>query len=134
MNLSYLSFQPAAPGTTELVEAGSDEDSADARILHDAAAEAQRREAGDNRDVSELFGDSETEKETGVSTRSLKLARAAVAETSDFKPEKRSKAKRVAPTRKSTRAQTSKSSAATSKSSHVAIPTSGRQKQRASSK
>ena len=46
MNLSfYLSLQYAAPGTTELAEAGSDEDSVDARILHDAAAEAQMREA-----------------------------------------------------------------------------------------
>ena len=80
---------------------------------------------GDSGDVSELFGDSETEKETGVSTRSLKRARAAVAETSDFEPEKRPKAKWAAPTRKSTRAQTSKSSTATSKSSFVAAPTAG---------
>ena len=51
-----------------------------------------------------------------------KRARADVAETSDSEPEKQLKPKRTAPTRKSIRAQTSKSSKAASKTFSVVAP------------
>ena len=50
---SFLIF--AAPGNTEMVDIGSEEESADARILHEAAAEAKRREVGEGGDFFELL-------------------------------------------------------------------------------
>ena len=90
--------------TTETTYVGSEEESADALILQEAATEAKRREIGGGGDISDLLGDSEAEGELEISTRAPKRSWIVVVETSDSEPEKQSKPKRATSTKKSTRA------------------------------
>ncbi|KAB2612199.1 hypothetical protein D8674_041704 [Pyrus ussuriensis x Pyrus communis] len=90
-----------------LIDVGSEEESADALILQEVAAEAKRQKVGEGGDTSKLFRDSEAEREPKVNIRAPKWARIVVVENSDSEAEKQPKLKRAISTRKSTRAQTS---------------------------
>ncbi|KAB2634778.1 hypothetical protein D8674_038198 [Pyrus ussuriensis x Pyrus communis] len=96
-----------------------EEETADALVLQEAAAEVARQKAGsshvheDVKNISKMFSESETEAGPEVETRALRWARSAVVESSNSKPERVSKAKpdssapRATPTKKITRSQTS---------------------------
>ncbi|KAM1299030.1 hypothetical protein ACFX2F_025769 [Malus domestica] len=112
----------------ESVPMESEDDSADAAVLHGAAAEAERREAGEGRDVSE---DSGAEEEAPkVITQVSKRRKAVVIKTSDSNPTSQSKTKQPIPTSKSKRARTVQ----TFKSSASSVPVSkaSRKKQKSS--
>ncbi|XP_070660624.1 uncharacterized protein [Malus domestica] len=90
----------------ESVPTESEDDSADTAVLHGAAAEAERREAGKGRDVSE---DSGAQKEAPEATIQVsKRRKAVVIENSDSDPASPPKTKRriSTPTRKSKRTRT----------------------------
>ncbi|KAB2595672.1 hypothetical protein D8674_031122 [Pyrus ussuriensis x Pyrus communis] len=74
---------------------GSDEEDADTLILQEAAIEAKRRDAGEDADISELFGYSEAKEELEANTRAPRRARTVMVETSDSKPEKQPKPKQA---------------------------------------
>ena len=112
----------------------SEEESMDTRVLHEVAAGAKRAEAGEGRDISELFGDSEAEGETEVHTKALKRKNTVVIETSDsdYERSEQKQQKRASPIRRSKRARAAK--APKSSASSVPAPEEGRKKQKASSK
>ena len=114
---------------SEVIE--SEDDSADAAILHGAAAKTGRREAGEGADVSESFGDSGAEETPEVLIKAPKRKKAAVTKTSDPDPVPLPKTTRPTLTRKSKRARTTahpKSSAPS-----APVPEAGRKKQQSSS-
>ncbi|KAM1567211.1 hypothetical protein ACFXTH_046354 [Malus domestica] len=114
---------------SEVIE--SEDDSVDAAILHGAAAEAGRREAGEGADVSESFGDLGAEETPEVLIKAPKRKKAAVIKPSDPHPVPLPKTTRPTLTRKSKRARTTappKSSAPS-----ALVPEAGRKKQQSSS-
>lgn len=119
-----------------MADIGSKEDADDAQILHEATAEAKKRETGECEDVSDLSGDLEAEGELEANTRTFKQARTVMVETSDFELEEQPNPKRATPTMKSKRAKTSKFSKPTYASQIFvgAVPLVGRKKQKTSSK
>ncbi|KAM1208160.1 hypothetical protein ACFX2J_013859 [Malus domestica] len=112
----------------ESVPIESEDDSADAAVLHGATAEAKRREGGKGGDVSEDSGVEEEAPE--VITQVSKRRKAVVIETSDSDLASPPKTKRPIPTRKSKRTKTVQ----THKSSTSFAPVSeaGRKKQKSS--
>ncbi|XP_050141119.1 uncharacterized protein LOC126617104 [Malus sylvestris] len=94
---------------TESEAIESENDSADAAVLHGAAAEAERREAGEGTDVSESLGDSgaeETIKEIAKDTiKASKRKRVAITKTIISDPALPSATTRPILTRKSKRAR-----------------------------
>ncbi|KAM2144909.1 hypothetical protein ACFX1X_046757 [Malus domestica] len=113
---------------SEVIE--SEDDSVDAAILHGAAAEAGRREAGEGADVSESFGDLGAEETPEVLIKAPKRKKAAVIKPSDPHPVPLPKTTRPTLTRKSKRARTTappKSSAPS-----ALVPEAGRKKQQSS--
>ncbi|XP_070674746.1 uncharacterized protein [Malus domestica] len=72
-----------APVDVELKVIESEGDSADAAILHGAAAEAERREAGEGTDISESIGDSEAEGTPKAITKALKRKKVVMAKDPD---------------------------------------------------
>ncbi|KAM2531521.1 hypothetical protein PS1_000239 [Malus domestica] len=113
---------------SEVIE--SEDDSADAAILHGAAAKTGRREAGEGADASESFGDSGAEETPEVLIKAPKRKKAAVIKTSDPDPVPLPKTTRPTLTRKSKRARTTappKSSAPS-----APVPKAGRKKQQSS--
>lgn len=134
INSSFTYFL-VAQGNTETTDIRSDKEDADVLILQEAATEAERREARECGDIYELFGDSEAEEEAEANTRTPRLVRTVLVETSDSELEKQPKPKRATLTRKSTRSQTSQSSKAVSalNTSNVVVSVTGRQKRTSSS-
>ncbi|KAM1149214.1 hypothetical protein ACFX2B_029527 [Malus domestica] len=113
---------------SEVIE--SEDDFADAAILHGAATEAGRREAGEGADVSESFGDSGAEETPKALIKVPKRKKAAVTKASDPDPAPLPKTTRPTLTRKSKRARTT----APPKSSALSapVPEAGRKKQQSS--
>ncbi|KAM2968158.1 hypothetical protein FF1_028335 [Malus domestica] len=102
----------------------SEEDSADAPVLHGDAVEAQRREAGVGGDVSESFGDSDAEEVPEANIKASKRTKVVMVETSESELVSPHKPKRPTPTRRSKRAMTfqaSKSSASSAPVSKAGI-------------
>ncbi|XP_070664595.1 uncharacterized protein [Malus domestica] len=75
-----------APVDTESEAIESENDSADAAILHGAAAEAERREAGEGTDISESIGDSGAEGTPRIITKAPKRKKAAMTKDSNPDP------------------------------------------------
>ncbi|KAM2084315.1 hypothetical protein ACFX1R_022163 [Malus domestica] len=94
-----------APVDTESEAIESDNDSADAAILHGAAAEAERREAGEGTDISESIGDSGAEGTPKIITKAPKRKKAAMTKNSNPDPAPRPATIRPVLTRKSKRAR-----------------------------
>ncbi|KAM1258120.1 hypothetical protein ACFX2J_037594 [Malus domestica] len=94
---------------TESEAIESENDSADAAVLHGAAAEAERREAGEGTDVSESLGDSGAEETIkGIAkdtTKASKRKRVAITKTTISDPALPSATTRPILTRKSKRAR-----------------------------
>ncbi|XP_050114931.1 uncharacterized protein LOC126593094 isoform X1 [Malus sylvestris] len=107
--LSSLLPVSATSVDTESEAIESENDSADAAVLHGAAAEAERREAGEGTDVSESLGDSgaeETIKEIAKdTTKASKRKRVAITKTTISDPALPSATTRPILTRKSKRAR-----------------------------
>ena len=114
---------------SEVIE--SEDDSADAAILHGAVAEAGRREAGKGADVSESFRDSGAEETPEALIKATKSKKAAVTKTSDPDPVPLPKTTRPTLTRKSKRARTT--APPKPSVSFAPVPEAGRKKQQSSS-
>ncbi|KAM1307466.1 hypothetical protein ACFX2H_009713 [Malus domestica] len=112
----------------EVIE--SEDDSADAAILHGAAAEAERREAGEGTDISESIGDSGAEGTPKAITKALKRKKVVMAKDPDPDSAPLPTTTRPILTRKSKRARITippKSGAPS-----VPVPEAGRKKQQSS--
>ncbi|XP_050113946.1 uncharacterized protein LOC126592277 [Malus sylvestris] len=108
----------------------SENDSADAAVLHGAAAEAERREAGEGTDVSESIGDSGAEETPKAITKASKRKKATMTKTLNPDPAPLPATTRPILTRKSKRARITipPKSAVPSAS----VPEAGRKKQQSS--
>ncbi|CAN6542666.1 unnamed protein product [Malus baccata var. baccata] len=108
----------------------SENDSADAVVLHGAAAEAERREAGEGTDVSESIGDSGAEETPKAITKASKRKKATMTKTSNPDPAPLPATTRPILTRKSKRARITipPKSAVPS----APVPEAGRKKQQSS--
>ncbi|KAM1160150.1 hypothetical protein ACFX19_033799 [Malus domestica] len=90
--LTFSLLNPATHVDVESVPTESEDDSADAAVIHGVAAEAERREVGESGDVSE---DSRAEKEVPEATiQASKRRKAIVIENSDSDPASPPKTKR----------------------------------------
>lgn len=133
------SSELAAQCNIEEVNVGQDEEATNAFILQEATVEVAKQSVGEGKDVSKLFRDSEDEAEIIVEPWVTLRTQAMVVKTSEFEPDERSRAQlsilgpRATPTKKRTRAQTSKASKS-SKSSTAPQVEAGRKKQKSSSK
>ncbi|KAM0984919.1 hypothetical protein ACFX14_012391 [Malus domestica] len=125
--LFLLLLISATPVDVELEVIESEDDSADAAILHGAAAEAERREAEEGTDISESIGDSGAEGTPTAITKALKRKKVVMAKDSDPGPAPPTTTTRPIPTRKSKRARITipSKSGVTS----APVPEAGRKKQ-----
>ncbi|XP_050125612.1 uncharacterized protein LOC126602786 [Malus sylvestris] len=118
-----------APVDIESEAIESENDSADAAVLHGAAAEAERREAGEGTDISESIGGSGAEGTPKAITKALKRKKVVMAKDPD--PAPLPTTTRPILTRKSKRAKITippKSGV-----SSAPVPEAGRKKQQSSS-
>ncbi|KAM2538518.1 hypothetical protein TB2_023955 [Malus domestica] len=119
-----------APMDTESEAIESENDSADATILHGAAAEAERREAGEGTDISESIGDSGAEGTPKIITKAPKRKKAAMTKDSNPDLAPRPTITRPVLTRKSKRARITIPLESSIPSAQV--PEAGRKKQQSS--
>lgn len=112
-----------------------DEDAADAFVLQEVVAEAERQGVGESGNVSELLEDLDGEVEPMMGTRATQRTQATLVEFSESEPEERPRAQlsipglRATPTKKKTRDKSSKSFKSSASVAEV-----GRKKQNASNK
>ncbi|XP_070677798.1 uncharacterized protein [Malus domestica] len=137
--LFIKSYPSSAQGNTKAVEVGLEEEAVCAFVFQEVAVEAERQGAEEGKDVSKVLRDSEGEVELVVETQATWRTRAMVVESSESGPEQRPRAQlsipglQATPTKKRTKAQTSKASKS-SKSSTAPPIEMGRAKQKASTK